>query len=73
MKKKNLNVMNENYLPGSMNPSGTEIKKTKEKANVKADNISNRKQNHSIAAAMWNLGREYLSVNFMFVSRNLDS
>ena len=67
------NVMNYNHLPGSMNPSGTEIKNTKEKANVKADNISNRKQSHSIAATMWNLGREYPSVNFMFVSRNINS
>ena len=66
-------VLNDNYLPGSMNPSGTEIRNTKEKANVKADNIFNRKQSHCIAAAMWNLGRVYPSINFMFVSWNLDS
>ena len=62
-----------NYLPGSMTPSGIEIKKTKEKSNVIEDNISNRKHNHSIAPAILNFGREFASVSFIFVSLNLDS
>ena len=56
-----------------MTPLGTEMKKTKEKANVMEDKISKRKHSHSIAPAILNLGREYASINFMFVSRNLDS
>jgi hypothetical protein len=39
-----------NYIPGSI-PFGKETKKTKEKANVIEENISRRKQSHSIAAA----------------------
>lgn len=56
-----------------MTPSGTEIKKTKEKRNVIEDNISKRKLSHCIAPAVWNLGREYASMSFIFVSLNLDS
>jgi hypothetical protein len=41
-----------NHLPGSITPSGTEIKKTKENANVMDDNISKRKHSHSIAPAV---------------------
>lgn len=57
-----------NYTPGFMIPGGIDIKNIKEKANVMEDNISKRKHNHSIAAAILNFGREYPSVNFMFVS-----
>jgi hypothetical protein len=56
-----------------MSPSGREIKKSNEKANVIEDNISKRKHNHSIAPAIWNFGRQYASVNFIFVILNLDS
>ena len=56
-----------------MTPSGIEIKKTKENANVMEDNISKRKHNHSIAPAILNLGREFASASFIFVSLNLDS
>ena len=62
-----------NYKPGSMTPSGIEIKKTKENANVMEDNISKRKHNHSIAPAILNLGREFASASFIFMSLNLDS
>ena len=37
------------------------------------DNISKRKHNHSIAPAILNLGREFASASFIFVSLNLDS
>ena len=40
---------------GSITPSGTEVKETKEKANVTGDSISKRKHNHSIALAMLNI------------------
>ena len=56
-----------------MTPSGIEIKKTKENANVMKDNISKRKHNHSIAPEILNLGREFASASFIFVSLNLDS
>ena len=56
-----------------MTPSGIEIKKTKENANVMEDNISKRKHNHSIAPAILNLGREFASASFIFMSLNLDS
>ena len=56
-----------------MTPSGIEIKKIKEKANVIEDNISKRKHNHSLAPAVWNFGREYASDSFIFASLNLDS
>ena len=56
-----------------MTPSGIEIKKIKEKANVIEDNISKRKHNHSLAPAVWNFGREYASNSFIFASLNLDS
>ena len=62
-----------NHLPGSMTPSGIETKKIKEKTKVIEDNISNRKHNHSIAPAILNFGREFVSVSFIFVSLNLDS
>lgn len=58
-------------MPGSMTPFGTEMKKTNEKANVMEDNISNRKHSHSTAPAILNLGREYASITFIFMSRNL--
>ena len=50
--KKIRNALNDNYVPGSMTPSGIEIKNTKQKANVMEDNMSKRKQSHSIAPAM---------------------
>ena len=56
-----------------MIPSGIETKKTKEKTNVIADNTSKRKHNHSIAPAILNLGREFASASFIFLSLNLDS
>ena len=56
-----------------MTPTGIEIKKTKENANVMEDNISKRKHNHSIAPAILNLGREFASASFIFMSLNLDS
>ena len=52
---------------------GKDIKKTKQKANVIEDKIFNLKHSHSIPLAMYNLGWEYLSINFMFMSLNLDS
>jgi len=55
------------FIPESMNPCGIDIKNIKQKANVIEDNISNRKHNHSIAAALLNLGREYPSISFIFV------
>jgi hypothetical protein len=61
-----------NYVPGFMIPGGIDIKNIKEKANVMEDNTSKRRPNHSIATAMLNSGREYLSTSFIFVSRNLD-
>lgn len=60
-------------VPGSMTPTGIDIKNIKEEANVMEDNKSRRKQSHSIAAAVWNLGREYASVSFILASWNLDS
>jgi len=56
------------YIPGFMTPGGIDIKNIKEKAKVIRDNISKRKLNHSIAAAMLNFGREYPSISFIFVS-----
>jgi hypothetical protein len=56
-----------------MTPSGIEIKKIKEKANVIEDNISKRKHNHSLAPAVWNFGQEYASDSCIFASLNLDS
>ena len=37
------------------------------------DKISNLKHNHSIALAEYSLGWENLSINFIFMSLNLDS
>ena len=62
-----------NYLPGSMTPSGINIKKTKEKKNVMEDIISKRKHNHPLAPAALKFGREYASVSFKFMSLNRDS
>ena len=56
-----------------MTPSGIETKKIREKTNVIENNISNRKHNHSLAPAMLNFGREFVSISFIFVSLNLDS
>jgi hypothetical protein len=61
------------YLPGSMTPFGREITKSKDTANMIEDNISKRKDNHPIAPAIWNFGRQYASVSFIFVPQNLDS
>jgi hypothetical protein len=36
-------------IPGSMRPVGRLIKNIKEKANIRDDNTSNRKQSHSLA------------------------
>ena len=56
-----------------MTPSGIEIKKTRRKRKAIKDNISNRKHNHSLALAILKLGQELASINFIFVSLNLDS
>jgi len=50
IKKKKYKVRS--YIPGSINPTGTEIKKIKEQANVIEDNKSKRKPSHSIIAAL---------------------
>lgn len=68
-----MNVCNLNYSPGTVIEFGKDIKKTKQNANVIEDKISNRKDSHSIALALYNLGWEYLSISFIFVSLNLDS
>ena len=65
-------IFHRKYLPGSITPTGREITKSKEMANVIEDKISKRKHNHSIAPAMWNFGRQYASVSFIFVPLNLD-
>ena len=56
-----------------MSSSGIETKKTKEKTNVIEDNISKRKHKPSIAPAILNIGREFASASFIFLSLNLDS
>ena len=62
-----------NYLPGAAIELGKDIKNTKQKANMTVDKISNRKFSHSIAVALYSLGWEYLSINFIFMSLNLGS
>jgi len=53
-----------NYVPGFMIPGGIDINNTKEKANMMEDNISKRKDNHSIAA---NLAENtHQSVSYLF-------
>ena len=56
-----------------MSSSGIESKKTKKKTNVIEDNISKRKHKPSIAPAILNIGREFASASFIFLSLNLDS
>ena len=56
-----------------MTPSGIEIKKTRRKRKAIKDNISKHKHNHSLALAILKLGQELASINFIFVSLNLDS
>jgi len=68
-----MNVCSLKYSPGVVNEFGKDIKKTKQKANVRVDKISNLKFNHSIETALYNLGWEYLSISFIFMSLNLDS
>ncbi|KAG7024953.1 hypothetical protein SDJN02_13773, partial [Cucurbita argyrosperma subsp. argyrosperma] len=58
--------------PGSMTPTGIDTKKIKDEANVIEDNKSRRKQSHSIAAAVWNLGREF-QVTSSRASMNINS
>jgi hypothetical protein len=53
-----------------MRPVGRLIRNIKEKANVRHDSISNRKQSHSLAAALYNFGREKLSSRWLLVDTN---
>ena len=43
-------------IPGSMRPVGRLIKNIKEKANIRDDSASRRKQSHPIAAVLYNFG-----------------
>jgi len=68
-----VNVCPLKYSPGAVIEFGKVIKKTKQKAKVRVDKISNLKISHAIAVALYNLGWEYLSINFILMSLNLDS
>jgi hypothetical protein len=61
------------YSLGSAIELGNDTKKTKQKANNVVDKRSNLKLSHSIALALYNLGCEYLSINCIFISLNLNS
>jgi hypothetical protein len=52
---------------------GKDTKKTKQDANTVMDKRSNLKLSHSFALPLYNLGCEYLSINCIFISLNLDS
>jgi hypothetical protein len=61
------------YSLGSAIELGNDTKNTKQNANTVVDKRSNLKLSHSIALALYNLGCEYLSINRIFISLNLDS
>jgi hypothetical protein len=61
------------YSLGSAIELGNDTKNTKQNANTVVDKRSNLKLSHSIALALYNLGCEYLSINCIFISLNLDS
>jgi hypothetical protein len=61
------------YSLGSAIELGNDTKNTKQNANTVVDKRSNLKLSHSIALALYNLGCEYLSINCIFISLNLNS
>jgi hypothetical protein len=50
------------YLLGLIRAAGEETRSVSVKENIKDERISKRKHNHSIAAALYKLGRDKLSI-----------
>jgi hypothetical protein len=66
------------YLLGSITPIGKEIRSINAKEKIKQESMSKRKHNHSIAAALYKLGRVKLSmkrpielINWLSFSKDL--